>query len=71
MVSEALGVTKRQIPAALELAAKKGVTVRFDSEGRAIFNSAKERKQYAEAHGFYDRDGGYGDPQRGASGKYR
>ena len=33
-------------------------------DGRAIFNSRAHRKRYCESIGMFDRNGGYGDPQR-------
>lgn len=41
-----------------------GVTCEFGPRGEAIFTSRSHRRKYAEAHGFFDRDGGYSDPQR-------
>jgi hypothetical protein len=70
MRSDALGVHPDQIPEAIAEAAKSGVRVNFDGEGRAILESPKHRKEYAESMGFFDRQGGYGDPQRGGYKKY-
>jgi len=64
MVSEAVGVHPLDAKAAEEYAAKIGVPTRFTKDGNAIFTSARHRKEYCERHGFYDRNGGYGDPQR-------
>ena len=62
-VSESMGVHPSQIGEALELAGKKGVSIEFLPDGRAKFNSARQRKEYCEAFGYFDRNGGYGDPQ--------
>ena len=71
MESEALGVLPSQVKEASEYAEKIGVPTRFTAEGSAIFSSAKHRKDYAEAHGFYDKQGGYSDPQTGGSNRFR
>jgi hypothetical protein len=52
MCSDALGVTPKQIPAALAEAKKHGVKVEFNKRGQAIFYSENERRQYAKKHGF-------------------
>lgn len=64
MTSVAMGVSPRQIAKARAAAAQAGVPTDFNADGDAIFTSAAHRKQYCEAMGFYDRNGGYGDPQR-------
>lgn len=64
MKSDALGVHPSQIEEAREESRKMGVPTDFTKDGRAILTSARHRKRYAEAHGIYDRNGGYGDPQR-------
>lgn len=60
--SDAMGVLPSQIPEALADAKSRGVKIEFDSEGTAMWNSRKERKDYCRAIGAHDRDGGYGDP---------
>jgi len=52
MASDALGVTPKQIPAALAEAKKHGVKVEFNKKGQAIFYSENERRTYAKKHGF-------------------
>lgn len=64
MKSDALGVHESQIGEATEEARRCGVPTEFTKDGRAILTSAKHRKAYAEMYGMYDRNGGYGDPQR-------
>ncbi len=64
MKSDAAGVHPSQIGEAREHAAKVGVPTDFTPDGRAIFTSRLHRKSYCEAHGLYDRNGGYGDPRR-------
>lgn len=64
MLSDAAGVHPDQIPVAKEKAKKAGINVNFHPDGRVIFESAKQRKAYCEHRGLYDRNGGYGDPQR-------
>lgn len=64
MKSDALGVAEDQIEEATAEARRCGVPTEFTKDGRAILTSAKHRKQYAELYGMYDRNGGYGDPQR-------
>ena len=65
MKSEALGVCPSQIPEAVEQARKLGVPTSFAPDGRAILTGPQHRKRLAEGLGFYDRNGGYGDPRRG------
>ncbi len=63
--SDAVGVLPSQREEAIAEAARVGVPTDFDHQGRAILRSREHRKRYCEALGFYDRNGGYGDPQRG------
>ena len=64
MYSDAAGVNPEQIPEATRHARNVGVPTDFTSDGRAIFTSPHHRKRYCEAHGLYDRNGGFNDPQR-------
>lgn len=64
MYCDASGVNPDQIPEAIAHAKSLGVSCDFTKDGRAIFTSPGHRKRYLEAHGFFDRNGGYGDPQR-------
>jgi hypothetical protein len=63
--SDALSVHPDQIPEAMEDAQRRRVKVQFDAEGTAKFSSRKQMKEYAEAYGFFDRNGGYGDARKG------
>ena len=63
--SDALGVAPSQRDDAIAEAARVGVPTDYDHEGRAVLRSPKHRKELAEALGYFDRNGGYGDPQRG------
>jgi hypothetical protein len=62
--SEAMGVHPDQIPEMKRLAKEHGVPTDFTPDGRAILRSRGHRKKFAETFGFWDRNGGYGDPQR-------
>jgi len=65
MKSYALGVLPSQVKQAMEHAKSIGVPTEFcPKTGDAIFTSRLHRKRYAEATGHYDRNGGYGDPQK-------
>lgn len=70
MKSQALGVMPSQIKEAKDYAAKHGVSVDFTPDGDAILTSRKNRREYAELYGMYDKNGGYGDPQRGGHQKH-
>jgi len=71
MKSDAAGCHPDQIPEAIAAAERKGVSINFTRDGRAIFTSQKHRKEYCErVVGLFDRSGSYGDPQRGGSEKY-
>lgn len=63
--SDALGVHPSQVNEAVEQSRKLGVPTEFTPDGRAVLTSQAHRKRYAEAVGFYDRNGGYGDPRKG------
>lgn len=62
MLSDAAGVHPDQIPDAQREAKDLGVPISFHPDGRAVFTSARHRKEYCEAIGLYDRNAGYGDP---------
>lgn len=55
------GVHTSQIPAAIEAARKRGITIDFDQKGRPIFEDRSQRKKYLKMRGLNDMDGGYGD----------
>lgn len=62
--SEAMAVLPSQIPEAQAYLASKGVHANYDEQGRCIWNDPGHRKQVCEAFDYYDRNGGYSDPQR-------
>ncbi len=62
--SDAVGVNPIQRKAAMEHAAKIGVPTEFNEIGQAVFTGPEHRKRYCEAAGWFDRNGGYSDPQR-------
>ena len=64
LVSDAMAVLPEQIGEAMALDRQLGVQADFTKEGQPIFRSRGHRKEYCQAHGFFDRNGGYGDPQR-------
>lgn len=66
LASEALAVHPDQIPEAIEDARRKGVPVEFDAAtGAPVFSCRTQRNAYLKAYGYFDRDAGYGDTQRG------
>jgi len=64
MESDAVGVNPTQRIEAMAHAKKIGVPTEFNNEGQAVFTSRMHRKKYCEAIGYFDRNGGYSDPQR-------
>ncbi|MDO8303434.1 MAG: hypothetical protein Q7T18_09350 [Sedimentisphaerales bacterium] len=64
MCSDAAGVAAHQVGEAVAHSRQIGIPTDFTEDGRAIFTSPGHRKRYCEAIGLYDRNGGYGDPQR-------
>ncbi len=64
ITSEAMGVWPGQQAEATAYANFKGCTgFNYDKTGKLHFSGGKSaRKYFAEAHGFSDRDAGYGDP---------
>ena len=64
LLSDAMGVHPDQIAEAREHAARHSVPTDFAPDGRAILRSRDHRKRYGELIGMYDRNGGYGDPQK-------
>lgn len=71
MVSDAAGVHPDQVVEAAQEAEKRGVPTEFNSSGQAVFTSPLHRKRFCEAHGMYDKNGGYSDPRRGAPSRLR
>lgn len=65
VISNALGVHPSQIPEAREFDRRHNLKgVEYLKDGSVRIEGRAARKAYCEAHGFYDRNGGYGDPQR-------
>jgi len=64
LVSEAMGVHPSQVQAVMADDRRKGVPTDYTRDGCPIFTSRAHRKRYCEAHGYFDRNGGYGDPQK-------
>ena len=67
MASEALAVNPEDIGRQKAEDRRRGVRdTDYDKAGRPIFTGSRHRREYCEAQGFFDRNGGYGDPQRGS-----
>lgn len=64
MESDAMGVHPDQVAEATAHMASVGVPTEFTKTGAAVLTSKGHRKAHAEARGFFDRNGGYSDPQR-------
>ena len=68
MESDAAGVQPNQVEQAQKRVAELGVPTEYNPQtGNPIFTSRKHRKEFCEAVGLFDRNGGYGDPQRNHS----
>lgn len=67
VVSSALAVHPDQVAEATADAVKKGVPVEFRPDGRPVFTSTRQRAAYCRAYGFFDRNAGYSDAQRGSA----
>ncbi len=52
VVSTALGVHPKQVEEARALAKAKGVPVEFQADGRPVFTSSRQFREYARKHGF-------------------
>ena len=63
MVSEAMGVHPDDNMKATKEMTRLGIPTEH-RDGCPVFTSPTHRKAYCEALGFYDRNGGYSDPQR-------
>ena len=64
MVSEAMGVLPSQVKAHMDHLRAMGCgQVNHTKDGAIIFEDKAQRKKVCEALGFFDRNGGYGDPQ--------
>lgn len=65
MWSDACGVHPSQITEAVSEDRRRGVKADYcPKTGRIKFESPGHRKRWCEAHGFFDRNAGYSDPQR-------
>lgn len=64
MVSVAAGINPDQVGEYREFDKTMGVPTEYNSDGDVVFTSRAHRKRYCEAHRLFDRNGGYGDPQR-------
>ena len=65
MKSDAMGVNPVQIPEAMAADNRLGIRIHYDpNTGQATYADKIQRKKHCEAHGFFDRNGGYSDPQR-------
>lgn len=63
MESTALGVNPSQRKEAYDHSVQIGVPTEFNEKGNPVWKSRSHRKKYCEKIEFFDRDGGYGDPQ--------
>ena len=64
VISAAAGVLPSQIDEAQAHSRQIGIPTDFTPDGDVVFTDAAHRKRYCQAIGLYDRNGGYGDPQR-------
>ena len=63
--SDAMGIHPNQIEEARAADMALGVSAEFcEKTGRIKFESKRHEKQYCEAHGHYQLNGGYGCAQR-------
>jgi len=58
-----MGVHPAQRMEAMAEADRLGIPTEFNEQGQAVFRDRNHRKRYCEAFGYFDRDGGYSDPQ--------
>lgn len=61
--SESMGVHPSQREDLRKHLEECGVPTEVDADGCPILTGPEHRKRVAEARGFYDRNGGYSDPQ--------
>lgn len=63
--SDSLGVAPEQIPQFMEADRKAGFATEYNPvTGQLKITDRGFRKRYCQHLGFYDRNGGYGDPQK-------
>lgn len=60
-LSDALACHPDQVVEYMEDAKKRGVPTEFSADGRPIFESRLQQKNYLRAYGYINRDGSYGD----------
>jgi hypothetical protein len=66
MACEAMAVNPEDVSRQKAEDRKRGVReTDYTKDGSPIFNDKLHRREYCESQGFFDRNGGYGDPQRG------
>ena len=65
-VSIALEVHPGQRQEAIEDARRKGVPTDFNERGQPIFTDQAHEKKYHQAYGYFNRNAGYSDAQRGS-----
>lgn len=71
MESDAMGVNPTQIQQQMDYDRKLGVPTSYNPRtGAAVYTDSGHRRRHCEAHGFFDRNGSYSDPQRGGRLKY-
>jgi hypothetical protein len=63
IISDAMAVNPEHIGKAKAALKEHGVKTDYTPTGEPILRSAAHRKAHAIAMGFYDRNGGYGDPE--------
>lgn len=64
ILSDALGVNPEHIGESVKKLAEVGVSAEYTEDGRAVLRDPRHRRDWARAAGVFDRNGGYGDPQR-------
>lgn len=67
MSCEAMAVNPEDVKRQKAEDRRKGVReTNYTKSGSPIFEDKSHRREYCESQGFFDRNGGYGDPQRGS-----
>ncbi len=67
VLSDALAVHPAQIAEASEYNRANGVPTDYAPDGRAIITDRDHKRRLCNLLGAFDRDGGYGDAQKGSS----
>lgn len=62
--SDAMGINPDQRIDAMKADSELGCPIEYDEAGRAVFRSKKQYQRYAEAHGFFDKNGGHSSPMK-------